>query len=381
MILFWPALLPSQDSKAAKMIPEFRTLAFSADGKLLAAGSGEPEEPGVLAVWNVATRRPLFTHHEKRGIPSVAFSPDGKLLAVGVFEDQCRVIDVTTGKVHNLLPGHGKAARVVAFSPDGKTLAIGSYDHTIRLWDLATLKVRKTLEGHTNWCWALAYSADGALLASGSPDQTVKLWDPAGGKLLKTLSSGFAVRHVAFVPRSRMVATIGYEGAVRMYDSNSGKLLAKLGSAGSEDLSFAPDGKNVAACGHGPEVKLYAVHIRQASTAEKKRILELITRLDDDDYDVRERASQELQDLGDLAEPFLFQAMKQTKSAEVRIRARRIRKNLRIPQPEAVLEAQDQVLCLTFSPGGETLATSGKEGLIYLWHVASRKKIATLAPR
>jgi WD40 repeat protein len=178
-----------------------------------------------------------------------------------------------------------------------------------------------------------------------------------------------------------MVATVGYEGAVRLYDSNSGKLLAKLGNAGSEDLSFTPDGKNVAACGHGPEVKLYAVRFRQASTAEKKRIKDLITRLDDDDYEVRERASQDLQDLGDLAEPFLFQAMKETKSVEVRIRARRIRKSLRIPKPEAVLEAQDQILCLTFSPGGEILASSGKEGLVYLWDVASRKKIATLAPR
>jgi WD40 repeat protein len=110
LMLLWPAFLPSQDRKAVGLIPEFRTLAFSADGKLLAAGSGEPEEPGVLTVWNVATRKPLLTHPEKRGIPSVAFSPDGKLLAVGAFEDECRLIDVA--KVHHRSGATAKASRL-----------------------------------------------------------------------------------------------------------------------------------------------------------------------------------------------------------------------------------------------------------------------------
>src|SRR5262249_39254898 len=124
------ALLPASASELAEP-PRFRCVAFSADGTLVAAASGEPEDPGGLVVWDVATRKRRFTYSEKHGIPTAAFSPDGKLLAVGAFEDHCTLLDPATGRVLRLLPGHGKAARAAAFSPDGKTLAVGSYDRTI----------------------------------------------------------------------------------------------------------------------------------------------------------------------------------------------------------------------------------------------------------
>src|SRR5690242_6067098 len=71
---------PDPPSRAESGLPpEVRTLAFSPDGKRLASASGEPEDPGLLMVWDVATRKPRFRHRKKKGIPSVAFSPGGKV--------------------------------------------------------------------------------------------------------------------------------------------------------------------------------------------------------------------------------------------------------------------------------------------------------------
>ena len=111
-------------------------VAFSPDGKLLAAGCGAPTEPGAVTVWAVADRRVRFHHVEKSGIPGVAFAPDGRTLAIAVFGQAARLLDADTGRVRASFP-HPREVRGVAFSPDGKLLASGSRDGTVRLWDVA----------------------------------------------------------------------------------------------------------------------------------------------------------------------------------------------------------------------------------------------------
>src|SRR5229473_3457935 len=48
-----------------------RAVAFSSDGKQLAAGTGEPKEHGSVTLWEVATGKPRWQHQEKDGVPGV----------------------------------------------------------------------------------------------------------------------------------------------------------------------------------------------------------------------------------------------------------------------------------------------------------------------
>jgi WD40 repeat protein len=141
---------------------------------------------------------------------------------------------------------------------------------------------------------------------------------------------------------------------------------------------LAPDNRTLAVCSHDPTVRLFELDLRGPTPEEARRIKQLIAQLDLDDYHRREAAGRELRKIGMVAEPLLRQAMT-SKSAEVRIRARRLRDRIRSPQPTAVLKGHPgDVEALQFSPDGKLVASGDKTGVVKLWDVAGRKEIATL---
>ncbi len=92
---------------------------------------------------------------------SVAFSPDGKLLAAGT--NKRRIQLWQTDNYTSLLTcdGHTDWIWSIAFSPDGKLLASGSSDKTIRLWDTRTGECLLILKGHSGWVRSVTFSPDG----------------------------------------------------------------------------------------------------------------------------------------------------------------------------------------------------------------------------
>ena len=93
------------------------------------------------------------------------------------------------------LAGHSEYVNSVAFSPDGKTLATGSRDKTVRLWNIETGEQR-VIGKHDNFVSCVAFSPDGRYVASGGWDNRIKQFDIIKGD---ELSEGKFDKHTNYV--------------------------------------------------------------------------------------------------------------------------------------------------------------------------------------
>jgi len=162
-----PAKLEGTDSH------EFYALAFSPDGKLLAAGGSG----GTVGLWNPHTGKRLrvFNGHSAE-ITAMAYSPVGNVFASASQDKTVRLWQPRTGKCLRLFDGHDDEVTSVSFSPDGKILASGSKDGSVRLWAVRNRKLLRTFSGNSGAVWSIAFSPDGRLLAAGYQNSCILLW-------------------------------------------------------------------------------------------------------------------------------------------------------------------------------------------------------------
>jgi WD40 repeat protein len=167
--------------------------AFSADGRQLAVGISleYARDPEALQIWDLATGKVALTPEGfLPGVNGLAFSPDGKLLAAAVGnygggDGEVRVWDAVTGQPVFNLRGHSECVWRVSFSPDGKRLASasGKYDGRtetpgeVKIWDMRTGQEVCTLRVDRHVVYGVAFSPDGRRLATSSGDGTVRIWD------------------------------------------------------------------------------------------------------------------------------------------------------------------------------------------------------------
>ncbi len=257
-------------------IDAIRAIAASPDGQFLASGGGSANP--TIKLWSIQDDRcycNLFGHTNE--VWSVAFSADGRLLASGSNDRTIRIWQTQTGECLQILEGHmhwvmsvvfssqpdilvsagfdrlikfwnvqtGECLRTwqmdrsictIAFNPSGDILASGSIERAVGLWDAATGACLQTFLGHTHFVWSVAFSPDGRFLASGSFDRTIRLWDLHTGECLQVLKGHESgVFSVAFVPQSspapQLLASSSADATIRIWDIATGECVKILRSA------------------------------------------------------------------------------------------------------------------------------------------------------
>lgn len=139
----WDTATGAEVMALPKLTDEVHSLAFSPDGKFLAAGGGgryaASEEPGQVLIWDLGTgqqTRALPT--DSKHVECVAFSPDGRYVAAISNFRTLKVWDAQTGDVALSFQCGNLGYDWMGFTPDGRTIATASgYRDFIQLWDVS----------------------------------------------------------------------------------------------------------------------------------------------------------------------------------------------------------------------------------------------------
>ena len=272
------------------------TLDVSPDGRR-ALGISHTRDT-VLRMYDINTNREILKLEGCEGAPRLArFSPDGRTVAAIDHGATIKVWEVLTGRLVHDLAGHKGRVFAMTFSPDGRFLASGGLDKTIRIWELATGKEVHRHTGHQGVITVLGFAQKSPRLISGSTDRTALLWNTAGSLVSQLELPKFD-------------------------DDVLGRLWGDLSSA-APSRAYLAIGTLAAA-----EEQSFPFLYRQMEglliPSKNNRIEQLLKDLDDDDSIIRQRATRELRQLRQVAQPLLLKVLKQTKSAEVRLRLRYI---------------------------------------------------------
>ncbi|MBI5383920.1 MAG: serine/threonine protein kinase [Verrucomicrobia bacterium] len=241
---------------------ELTSLAVSANGELLAAGTSQGEV--LLRSQNDAVPRLRFTAHSRRVI-GLEMSPDLRRLAAAGPEG----VKVWSLSSREMLADFEGAAPPLAFSPDGTKLATAGSNYTVLLWDLSSAQRLATLAGHKWGLQSLAFSPDSRRLVSSSIDGTARVWRADTGEVLAVLTGHKeGIPCVAFSPDGKTLATGSTDDTVKLWSMENFQELLTLPDFG-DDVSmvlFSPDGRTLVAGGTAPGPEIKSVRIWKAPT-------------------------------------------------------------------------------------------------------------------
>ena len=223
-----PPIVIKQSTRLMGLDGPVRSLAFSADESMFAAGGDRG-----IGVWRVRDWKLQKGFAALTGrVRAVAFTPDGKRLINAVGRN-LELWDTATGdRIVTMMLAHMSEIDVVAFEKQGTALATADVDGGVKVWDLPTegkdpLVERAVLTGHSEAVVAVSFSPDARTLITGSRDRTVRLWDPMTGQERATLSGhADGVLDMVFTShadQSLTILSVSRDGSVKWWQSAVGK--------------------------------------------------------------------------------------------------------------------------------------------------------------
>lgn len=188
------------------------------------------------------------------GYTPIAFMPDGNRILFRA-ENGVQIFNLQTLQEEEFLTAPTRLNYpAFALSPDGEVLAWALEDFSIQLIRISDKKLLHTLTGHTDIVGKLSFSPNVDRLFSASHDTWVRIWDMEGNQVDAFQPTGALdwpneVLGIGISPDGTTLATIPFDGPVKLWDLKDYKLVRELGSFGgydTSDISFSPDGQLVA---------------------------------------------------------------------------------------------------------------------------------------
>jgi hypothetical protein len=255
-----------------------------------AARVGQPPADNTLRLLDPTTGKDIGKlAGEGLWFGPLTWSPNGKVLAATSIRDNAiLLLDPSTGKQIRHMPGHKKQVFSLDWSPDGKTLASTSQE-MLCLWDVATGKEVRRLSNEEGRAHSPAWSPDGKTLASASDDSTVLIWAVNNG-------SDNSSRRLMPSELNACWKDLAGDDATRAYEA-----IGTLVQGAKDSVPFLGD------------------RLLPAPRANPG-IARLIGDLNNNEFAIRQKATDELEKLGESAESDLRHALANADELEMQRR-------------------------------------------------------------
>lgn len=294
-----------------------------------------------------------------REVRDIAFSSDGRHLAAATDEADLLVADLDAdGRVVNEKQLRG-GGNLLAFSPDGTRLFNAAERSPVKaipndgrvkvfalpgLRPLPELPVQRRLR-------AMDLSRDGRRLATASADGSVEIRNTATGKpVCPPLRCGAEMIGAEFNPAGTRLVTVCEDGTLRLWEVPSGRQRALVYSELFWRARFSPDGKNL------------LVVSRRANQAQLR---------DAESLAVTGPPLRHESYVSDAAfSPDGRSIATASLDRTARVWDARTGEPVTPPLPHA-----NEVRCLAFSPDGKMLATGGLDSVARVWAAATGKPL------
>lgn len=197
-----------------------------------------------------------------RPVNASALTPDGDHIVAVERAGRILVVSTKTLEVERTATTGQSRVLHVELSPGGETAYVGSTDGLVKAWDLETLESRVLFAADTA-VTCLAVHPAGDLVAVGSSDHSVQLLAPDGTRRGRLLGHTEKVTGVTFSADGRLIATVGRERRLKVWDLESREVLQSFGglSRVTNQICFTPSGRGIISANNAGIVQEWSVEV------------------------------------------------------------------------------------------------------------------------